>query len=85
MPWAVSTSSGISQSGTQLYLFPFCSNLGRALETGDVLGGLQLTGNEKLVYINEASQNASTQIHVESWEYMRFVVNRKASALIFRA
>ena len=85
MPWSVSTSTGISQSGTQLYLFPFCSNLARVLETGDVMGGLQLTGNEKIVYINEASGSSSAQIHVVSWEYMRVVVNRRASALVFRA
>ena len=85
MPWSVSTSSGISQTGTQLYLFPFCSNLGRVLETGEVMGGLQLTGNEKLVYINEASGSSTAQIHVVSYEYMRIAVNRNASALVFRA
>ena len=85
MPWSVSTSSGISQTGTQLYLFPFCSNLGRVLETGDVMGGLQLTGNERLAYINEAGGSATAQIHVVSYEYMRIAVNRNASALVFRA
>lgn len=85
MPWSVSTSSGISQTGTQLYLFPFCSNLGRVLETGEVAGGLQLTGGEKLVYQNEAGGGASVQIHVVSYEYMRIIVNRNASALVFRA
>ena len=49
------------------------------------MGGLQLTGNEKLVYINEASGSATTQIHVESFEYLRVIVNRNASALVFRA
>jgi hypothetical protein len=85
MPWSVSTSSGISQTGTQLYLFPFCSNLGRVLETGDVMGGLQLTGNERLAYINEAGGSATVKIHVVSYEYMRIAVNRNASALVFRA
>jgi hypothetical protein len=85
MPWSVCTSSGISQSGTQLYLFPFCSNLGRVLETGEVMGGLQLTGNEKVAYINEAGGGSSVQINVVSYEYMRIIVNRNASALVFRA
>jgi hypothetical protein len=85
LPWSVSTSQAISQPNTQLYLFPFCANLTRVLETGEVMGGLQLTGNEKLVYINEAGGGASVQIHVVSYEYMRIAVNRNASALVFRA
>ena len=86
VPWSVSSSQAISESGAFLYLFPFCSNLQRVLESGDVLGGLQLTGNEKLVYINDATTGATTTaIHVESFEYMRIVVNRKASSLVFRA
>ena len=90
LPWSVSTSQAITEPTANantgaIYLFPFCSNLGRVLETGDVMGGLQLTGNEKLVYINEASGSATTQIHVESFEYLRVIVNRNASALVFRA
>ena len=91
-PWSVATSTGISQANTNIYLFPFCSSLQRVLETGDVLGGYVLTGNEKLTYINRAAvgtlnlaQKANVQIHVESFEYCRIVVNRNASALIFRA
>ena len=86
VPWSVSSSQAISESAAYIYLFPFCSNLQRVLETGEVLGGLQLNGAEKLVYINDITSGAtSTQIHVESFEYMRIVVNRKASSLVFRA
>lgn len=85
MPWSVCTSSGISQSNTNLYLFPFCSNLGRVLETGDVMGGLQLTGGEKVSYINEAGGSATAQINVVSYEYIRIVVKGGHSALVNRA
>jgi hypothetical protein len=91
-PWSVSTSTGISQTPTNLYIFPFCSSLQRVLETGEMLGGLELTGSERLTYINRAAvgtlnvaQKANVLIHVESFEYCRIVVNRNASALVFKA
>ena len=86
LPNQLATSQAISESAAYIYLFPFCANLGRVLETGDPLGGLQLEGNEKLTYINSAASSATaTIIHVESFEYCRIVVTKGNSAIYYRA
>ena len=85
-PWAVSTSLSQSSSTTNLYIVPFCSNLQRVLETGEALGGYRLTGNEKLLFLQDTNASLSAcQVHVLSYEYMRIIVQNKASTLVYGA
>ena len=85
-PWAASTALSQSQTNTNYYIIPFCANLQRVLETGEITGGYRLTGNEKLLYLNDTnSSQTACQIHVINYEYMRIVVKNKASTLVYGA
>jgi len=75
-PSVVAVSSYFINSATSTtYLFPFSTNLQRAIE-GKMLGSYQLTGNERFVGTTDGTNTlaAGSLFNATSWDYAKLVV-----------
>jgi hypothetical protein len=75
-PESVPLTSHITDSNVQsYYIFPFCANLLDVLETGQTNGGLQMTGNEMVVFRPEADLDDPVTVVVVAYQYAHIVVS----------
>jgi len=69
MPTAIPLNSAIALNDDyNYYLFPFCSNLLRVLETGENLGGYSLSGQERVLF-QPLANLTGRKVSVISYEY----------------
>ena len=68
-------SAIVNNSLYNIYLFSFCNNILNVLETGKNSGGLKLTSQERIQFVNPAgSALASVKVNVISYEYALMAV-----------
>ena len=81
-------SAFVNSSSFTTYLFPFCSSLDLVRNSGKVLGGYKLTGNEKVV-INPTAATAAAAASgllqvVISWDYCLVSVQNNNVTGVYR-
>jgi hypothetical protein len=83
-PQVVPVSSYFINSGSTTYLFPFCTNLQRCIDSGRKLGSYALTGNERVNITLGATPFASGNIlNVIAYQYASmYVKNGKVKMVI---
>ena len=66
-------SSFVNSASFNTYIFPFSSSIERVRNSGKVLGGLKLTGNEQLVVTPSFTRSGgdATQANAVSFDYLR--------------
>ena len=62
-------SAIVTNSLYNIYLFSFCNNILSVLESGKNSGGLKLTSQERLQFVNPGSSLSSVKVCVISYEY----------------
>jgi hypothetical protein len=67
-------SAIVTNSLYNIYLFSFCNNLLNVLETGKNSGGLKLTSQERIQFVNPSSALSSVKVNVISYEYALMAV-----------
>ena len=82
MPQQIPFNSVINNnSNYNIYLFPFCNNLMRVLETGKALGGLRLSTQERIQFVPPASL-AGVKVCVISYEYAIMEVKGRNATIV---
>jgi hypothetical protein len=81
-PQVVPVSSYFINSNSTTYIFPFCTNISRCIDSGRKLGSYALTGNERVVItIGSTPFTSGMLLNVISWSYASVVVKRNAAKL----
>ena len=82
-PQVVPVSSYFINSNSTTYIFPFCTNISRCIDSGRKLGSYGLTGNEKALITVGAAHPWTTGclLNVYSWSYASVVVKRNNAKL----
>ena len=81
-PQVVPVSSYFINSNSTTYIFPFCTNIARCIDSGRKLGSYSLTGNERVVItIGSTPFTSGMLLNVISWSYASIIVKRNAAKL----
>jgi len=84
-PDTVPITSYFSASGVKsFYVLPLCASLLNVLETGQVSGGLRLSGQEQLCLL-PLNALTNTVITVHAYEYAMLEVSHKSASVVRRA
>jgi hypothetical protein len=84
-PDTIPITSDFSNTAVQsFYVLPLCANLLNVLETGQVSGGLRLSGQEQLAIL-PVNVLTNSLVTVHSYEYAMLEVNRKEATVSRRA
>lgn len=82
-PQVVPVSSYFINSNSTTYIFPFCTNISRCIDSGRKLGSYGLTGNERAVVTLGATPFVNGNLlNVISWSYASVVVRRNSAKLV---
>ena len=82
-PQVTPVSSYFINSNSTTYLFPFCTNLQRCIDSGKKLGSMPMTGNERVnITLGATPLTATNRLNVIAYQYASMVVKNGSVRMV---